>query len=109
VAQPLACSYLCCVLPHLTHLVDEDDVLKMLVNPCLGGVSSLPSRNNPTGQTIHCIEAVVKENHCHMHRDQPNVSSMPEHNINMRHPTSLSILASKPRCIKQDHQGSNKD
>jgi hypothetical protein len=27
----------------------------------------------------------------------------------MRHPTSLSILASKPRCIKQDHQGSNKD
>jgi hypothetical protein len=77
VSQPLTYRYLCCVLPHLTHLVDKDDVLKMLVNPCLSGMSSLPSVNSPTEQTRHCIEAVVKENHCHMHCDQPNMSSVP--------------------------------
>lgn len=33
------------------------------------------------------------------------MSSLSEHNISMGQPsTSLSILASKPRCIKQDHQ-----
>jgi hypothetical protein len=77
------------------------DVLKVLFNPCINGMSNLSNVNSPTGQTIHFIETTANKNHhCHTHLYQPNISSVVEHDTNMGHPaTGLSFLANKPRYM----------